>query len=243
MTETELGPELRLTEIYTMQGMLGLLWFGPAVPIGLSSRCAGAWGIPGSGQRSASIDRPRSGAGRRNSGRRPTAARRTSNSSTLGAIAAVDLASPNVAPPRSWRSAQPLLWRRVAFSLRLALPTAVSLALLHAGDAVSQVRRRGRPGAAPFLLIWLGRRRLPAETSHVTSSSWPTDTAMSRFCPARGMDVRQRLAARSPTGLCRCSDTPGRRAASAVGSADANCCGTGCVEQRRKSAVVRRSGR
>ncbi len=166
MTETDLGPDLRLTEIYTMRGLLGLMWFGPPDAERLVVACSGGMGGflgPGRAMYPA-IGRRLSAEGI------ATVAvdyRRASHvqMSTLDAIAAVDLASQRgaariVALGHSFGGA-------VAVNLALALPRAV------VGTCTLSTQSAGCEGAAglaprPFLLLHGSADEiLPPETSQV----------------------------------------------------------------------------
>ena len=164
MTEKEIGPGLRLGEIYTMRGMLGLLWFGPIDAEQLVVACSGGMGGylgPGRGMF------PAIGHTLARSGIATVVVDYRSPShlqlSTLDAIAAVDLASQRgaarvVAIGHSFGGA-------VAINLGLALPRAVAgvctLSTQSAGcEAVAGLAPR------PFLLLHGSADEvLPPETS------------------------------------------------------------------------------
>ncbi|MCU1393104.1 MAG: hypothetical protein JWM34_1532 [Ilumatobacteraceae bacterium] len=166
MTEIEIGPGVRISEIYTMSGMVGLMWFGPIDAERLVVACNGGMGgflgpgrgmFPAIGRRLAddgiatvSVDY-----------RRPSHLQL----SVLDAIAAVDLAAQRgasrvVAIGHSFGGA-------VAVNVGLALPRAV------AGVCTLSTQSAGCEGAAglaprPFLLIHGSDDDvLPAETSEV----------------------------------------------------------------------------
>ncbi len=166
VSEVDLGAGVRLTEIYTMRGLVGLMWFGPIDADRLVVACGGGMGgFLGPGR----AMYPAIGRSLAMKGvatvivdyRRPSHLQL----STLDAIGAVDLASQRgagrvVALGHSFGGA-------VAVNVGLALPRAV------VGVCTLSTQSSGCEGAAglaprPFLLLHgADDDVLPAETSHV----------------------------------------------------------------------------
>lgn len=164
--ESEIAPGVRITEVYTMEGLLGLMWHGPSDATKIVVACPGGMGGylgPGSGLYPALARRLAS------SGVATVIVdyRRASRleMSVLDAVAAVDLAAQRgaaraIAIGHSFGGA-------VAVNVGLALPGAV------AGVCTLSTQSAGCEGAAglaprPFLLLHGEHDEvLPAETSHV----------------------------------------------------------------------------
>ncbi len=166
LSEVDLGAGVRLTEIYTMRGLVGLMWFGPIDAEKLVVACGGGMGGflgPGRGMYPA-IGRHLAEKGVATvivDYRRPSHLQL----STLDAIGAVDVASQRgasrvVALGHSFGGA-------VAINVGLALPRAV------VGVCTLSTQSAGCEGVAglvprPFLLIHgADDDVLPAESSHV----------------------------------------------------------------------------